>query len=106
MHKFRKYLPVSILWFAWIILSVHLMIPHDHHLVESLVSQEESCPASHKSPNNHPFFPFHCHAFNDLASEKASTFVLNVNFQSHAFLFYTLSNASFFDYQIATLTFN
>ena len=88
MRKIRKYFPAFFLWFAWLVLTSHLLIPHDHHLLESLNNQDEPCPASNLP--HHSGFPFHCHAFNDLTSEKAITFVLDDNIQTY--------DASFFIY--------
>jgi hypothetical protein len=104
MSKFCRYIPVSILWFAWLVLTVHLMIPHDHHLLESISGLEESCPVSHKVPNSHPLFPVHCHAFNNLVSEKAATYVINPNIQTYNILVNTISDISIFDFQLYKIT--
>jgi len=56
-----------------------MIIPHDHHLAESDAYQEDTCPASDNSTNHHRGFPFHCHAFNDLTSEKAFTYNIMKN---------------------------
>ena len=47
-----------------------MIIPHDHHSIDSDTCQY---PASQKS--HHPAFPSHCHAFNGLASEKAINYI-------------------------------
>ncbi len=75
MSKFLKHIPVLFLWFAGLAINAHMIIPHDHHLTESLASQDDSCPASESRPGHHTGFPVHCHACNDLTSEKATTFV-------------------------------
>jgi hypothetical protein len=82
MHKLVRNISVVFLWIAWAVLTAHLMIPHDHHLLESFNVQEESCPASNTTTSHHHELPVHCHAFNDLASEKAITYVLKINIQS------------------------
>jgi len=81
MRTIIKYFPAFFLWIAWLVLTSHLLIPHDHHLLESLNNQDEPCPAS--NPLHHSGFPLHCHAFNDLTSEKAITFILEDNIQSY-----------------------
>ena len=76
MSKIIKYIPVFSLWLAGLALVGHLIIPHDHHLAESSVNQEETCPVSNDNSGNHHGFPVHCHAFNDIAAEKAVVFPL------------------------------
>jgi hypothetical protein len=76
MRKTYKRLPVFFLLFAWMVLTAHQIIPHDHHLTESYSNKEEKCPASDAKTDHHKGFPAHCHAFNDLASEKVIKFVL------------------------------
>jgi hypothetical protein len=76
MSKLIKYIPVFSLWLAGLALVTHLIIPHDHHLAEACANQEETCPVSDKNTGNHHGFPVHCHAFNDIASEKAIIFPL------------------------------
>jgi hypothetical protein len=98
MRTIIKYIPVSFLWFAWLVLTSHLLIPHDHHLVESLANQEEPCPASQSDPLHHSGFPVHCHAFNDLTSEKAVTFILEDNIQYYDASFFNYSYTLFLDY--------
>jgi hypothetical protein len=104
MRKKIRYIPISFLWIAWLVLTVHLMIPHDHHLVDTFTNQENSCPVSHGSSNHHPLIPIHCHAFNDLASEKAITFVLNDNIQSDHLSFNSYSDSFLFDLQLSFIT--
>jgi len=54
-----------------------MIIPHDHHLSASASLSGESCPFSHEKPHNHPLFPLHCHAFNDLVAEKFTPVVVH-----------------------------
>jgi hypothetical protein len=68
---------VLFLLLAVIILNAHMIIPHDHHLSDSDLCQETKYPVSKDGRTHHPAFPAHCHAFNDLASEKAIVFNLN-----------------------------
>jgi hypothetical protein len=71
MSKIIKNIPVFFLWLAWLFLTAHMIIPHDHHLIESVTYPGESCPLSNNKSDHHSGNPIHCHAFNDLASEKA-----------------------------------
>ena len=104
MRNKIRYIPIGFLWFAWAVLTAHLMIPHDHHLMESFAGQEESCPGSADN-THHPYgIPVHCHAFNDLASEKAITFVLNDNLQADNVTFNDYSDTFLFDFQLSFIT--
>jgi hypothetical protein len=103
MSRIVKNIPVLFMWFAWLVLTAHLLIPHDHHLIESF-SREESCPASNSNTRHHSEFPIHCHAFNDLASEKAVTFVLKCNIISINFLFTDFPDAFVSENQIPLFT--
>ncbi len=60
---------------AWTIITAHQVIPHDHH-IESAGGTEHSCPATDNGQEHHHGFPVHCHAFNDLSSEKVVKFIL------------------------------
>lgn len=104
MRKLVKNIPVLFMWFAWLVLTAHLLIPHDHHLIESF-SSEESCPASNSNTGHQGEFPVHCHAFNDLASEKAVTFILKRYIISIDFLFTNIPDAIVSESQIPLFTF-
>lgn len=82
LSKVIRNIPVFFLWLAGLAVCAHLIIPHDHHLVQTVAGQHETCPVSNDKTGHHTGFPVHCHAFNDLASEKAATFVLKMNIQS------------------------
>ena len=66
-----KYSPVFALWMAGFGLCGHMTIIHDHHSETNFVTQHENCPAAEKSNDHHAGSPIHCHAFNDVAAEKA-----------------------------------
>jgi hypothetical protein len=66
-----KDIAVFFLCVASLAIIAHMIIPHDHHLMESAGSQEESCPVSNDHSNHHSGFPVHCHMCNDITSEKA-----------------------------------
>ena len=100
MSKIRKNIPAFFLWLAGLSVCAHLIIPHDHHLVESITSQDESCPVSNNKSGHHTGFPIHCHAFNDLASEKATTFVLKRNIQSDDLSFSSIPDSLAVELQI------
>ena len=74
MTRIIKSISVCFSFFAVLALYAHMVIPHDHHLAESDACLEDTCPASDNSTNHDRGFPFHCHAFNDLTSEKALTY--------------------------------
>jgi len=81
VKKLLKKVSVFLLWLAALTITVHLIIPHDHHSADSSVSQENSCPASDHKSDHHSGFPFHCHAFNDLTSERSRPLLLTDYFQ-------------------------
>jgi hypothetical protein len=76
MRKTFKFLPVFFMLLAWMIITAHQIIPHDHHLGEPTAEKEHSCPATDNRQDHHNGFPMHCHAFNDLTSEKVVKFIL------------------------------
>jgi hypothetical protein len=59
-----------------------MIIPHDHHLSGPVNGLKNSCHLSHERSHHRPFFPAHCHAFNDLAAEKFSPVILNHDTQT------------------------
>ena len=63
-----------------------MIIPHDHHIADSDTCHDIPFPVSNNGHTRHPGFPSHCHAFNDLASEKAITFHIVKQVQTHDFL--------------------
>jgi|WetSurMetagenome_2_1015567.scaffolds.fasta_scaffold1043907_1 hypothetical protein len=63
-----KKLRIFFLLLAGFMFNVHMIIPHDHHIMES-----GSCQIP-ISQSHHPIFPAHCHAFNGLTSEKAISY--------------------------------
>jgi hypothetical protein len=77
MNKIIKNTSAFFLLLAGLAIILHSIIPHDHHLAESCISQNDSCPLSGNNTDNHGVnpsgSPVHCHAFNDLVSEKANT---------------------------------
>jgi hypothetical protein len=75
MNKIIKNTPVFFLLLAGLAINAHMIIPHDHHMMESIASQDDTCPISNNKTDHHTGFPVHCHAFNDLTAEKAITYV-------------------------------
>ena len=86
MRKVISKIPVLFLWAAWILLTAHSVIPHDHHSSESYGKSETSCPAPDHETDNHSKIPGHCHALNDLTSEKVQVFSFLSNFISIDFI--------------------
>jgi hypothetical protein len=76
MGKIIKNIPPYLTLIAGLAIIGHMLIPHDHHLAGSEPGQKESCPVSKDRTGHRSGFPLHCHAFNDLASEKAIIFSL------------------------------
>jgi hypothetical protein len=65
------------------LLNAHMIIPHDHHQSETNSCQQDSFPSSKQERSHHSGFPLHCHAFNDLTSEKAINLVILKLIQFH-----------------------
>lgn len=82
MIRIANKISAFFLFLAVVVFYAHLVIPHDHHLAESDASREESCPVSNKGSSHNSGFPVHCHAFNDLTSEKAITYIIVKNIRS------------------------
>jgi|WetSurMetagenome_2_1015567.scaffolds.fasta_scaffold00043_47 hypothetical protein len=82
MSRICKKIPLFMLCLASMALIAHMVIPHDHHLSGSFSTEEDRCPESNNKTSHHPGIPVHCHAFNDLASEKAKTFQILHDFEN------------------------
>ncbi|MCX6255300.1 MAG: hypothetical protein NTV31_12585 [Bacteroidia bacterium] len=92
MRKIIKNIPGFFLLFAGLAINAHMIIPHDHHIMESVASQDDTCPVSNNKTDHHTGFPVHCHAFNDLTAEKAITYVQIKEIQCKDYV-----RSSFFD---------
>jgi len=86
VSKIFKYITVLLLWVAGLSLSAHLIIPHDHHSADIIIDQDENCPSSDNESNHRSGLPLHCHAFNDLTSERIRTFQISENIQFTIFM--------------------
>jgi hypothetical protein len=87
MRKIFRSLPVIFILLAWTIMTAHQIIPHDHYLCDSTGEGEHHGPGPYENTDHNKGFPLHCHAFNDLTSEKMVKFVL-ANY-IHFTLFYS-----------------
>jgi hypothetical protein len=79
MSKIIRNIPVIFLWLATLVMGAHLIIPHDHHLADTYLNQDDKCPVSSGKTGHGSGLPVHCHAFNDITSEKATTYFLKGN---------------------------
>jgi hypothetical protein len=86
MKKVISKIPVLFLWAAWILLTAHSVIPHDHHSPESSGRTETSCPARGHETDHHSKIPGHCHALNVLTSEKVQAYSFLINFRCNDFI--------------------
>lgn len=98
-RKILKYSSVFSLWFAGFVLVAHLLLPHDHHIADTFSNQDENCPVSNDKSHHHSGFPVHCHAFNDIVSEKLKTFQISQNIQLNPVTFSILTDISDFKIQ-------
>jgi len=81
MTRIIRKLRISFLLLAAFVFNAHMIIPHDHHNLDSDICQYPVSSGTH-----HQGFPYHCHAFNNLASEKATNFVIIKYNQSTDFI--------------------
>jgi hypothetical protein len=81
-----KNIRIFFLFLAAILFFAHMIIPHDHHTADTNPCQDERCPVSNNSNNHHRSFPAHCHAFNDLTSEKTIVHVHTLHIQCMDFV--------------------
>ena len=72
MKRILRYFSFMMLWFAGFALCGHLVIIHDHHIDGTGFHEDGACPASSEHSGHGHGLPIHCHAFNDVASEKAA----------------------------------
>jgi hypothetical protein len=79
MRRAFKYISSVAMWLAVTAIWAHMIIPHDHHISETFSDQEQNCPASNHQSGNKSEFPVHCHAFNDLTSERARSYHISQN---------------------------
>jgi hypothetical protein len=105
MRKIFKYMSVFSLWLAGLTLTAHQIIPHDHHLSDSFAAKESSCPYSHGSEKPHSGFPLHCHAFNDLLSEKPIIYLIINDIQCDDFMVGSYSESNNHLIQFTILSF-
>jgi hypothetical protein len=95
MDLLIKRFKLFLLIFAALVFNAHMIIPHDHHAVDYDVCQGKST-----NSGSHRTFPGHCHAFNDLPSEKAKLVHISQKIQfSYTFL-YTITDSTTPDLQI------
>lgn len=100
MSKFLKYISVFLLWLAGLTLCAHLIIPHDHHISDASVIEDENCPASERESSHNSGLPVHCHAFNDLVSEKFRAFQILPDIQYNLNAFFSPSDETALDLSI------
>jgi hypothetical protein len=81
MNRNAKYLSGFCIWVAWMVITAHSIIPHDHHLADSFTGRDEKCPVSESKAGHTSGFPIHCHSLNDFASESASKYSIIHNIQ-------------------------
>lgn len=93
MIKVIKNAHIFFLWLAWLILTAHVIIPHDHHLTDSSVTQDEKCPASEGNTGHNSGFPIHCNAFNTFESEKTRPFNINQSIQKSVIEYCSISDS-------------
>ena len=104
-NKIIKYISVIFLWLAWLVLTAHVIIPHDHHLADSFTTKEDACPVSNGKTSHSSGFPVHCHAFNDLASEKATTYFFKFNIRYNDIAISSVFDPFAFEFQFPCITF-
>ncbi|MBK8882366.1 MAG: hypothetical protein IPN67_08260 [Bacteroidales bacterium] len=77
-----KFIRSLLLLVAGMAIVAHMIIPHDHHPAGPVNGHKDICPISKGKADNHPSFPVHCHAFNDLPAEKFSRGIIKHEIQT------------------------
>jgi hypothetical protein len=85
---------VLLLWIAGLTVGAHLIIPHDHHSDESFIEQDVNCPASGHESGHRSGLPLHCHAFNDVTSERLKPIQISENIRFSLVIFSILTDKS------------
>jgi hypothetical protein len=106
LYRAGKYIKVFTLMLGWFIITAHLVIPHDHHSSDLYGNKEESCPVSDEKPGHGHRLPIHCHAFNDLVTEKAVKIVSVRYIQSGNILYPGICDICYSQVFITTITEN
>ena len=104
MRKIIKNIPAFFLWLAWLVIIAHSIIPHDHQFADSFTSKDDACPVSKGKTGHSSGFPVHCHAFNDLTSEKALTYFFSENIQYNNILISSFIDPFVFKLQFLCIT--
>jgi hypothetical protein len=104
MARITNKIPAFFILLAALALNAHMVIPHDHHPAESNTGKDDTCPVSNDNTTHHKSFPIHCHAFNDLASEKASVPILKKNTQLNNISICSFSKALLFESSVLIIT--
>jgi hypothetical protein len=86
MTRIIKIIQFFFMFLAVSVLNAHMIIPHDHHIADSGSCHDNSFPVSKNGHTRHPGFPPHCHAFNDLTTEKAITYQVIKQVQANDFM--------------------
>lgn len=76
MYRIIKIIQIFFLFLAVSVFNAHMIIPHDHHQADFDLCSENSTPFSKTGGTHHPGIPGHCHAFNNLASERATSLLI------------------------------
>jgi hypothetical protein len=82
MSNIYRSICIFFLLLAGLVISAHMIIPHDHHLSDTINGQRDGCPVSDGKSGHSTGLPVHCHAFNDLAAKKFTSIVLIKNILS------------------------
>ena len=104
MRKIVKFLMVVLLWMAGLTLSAHMLLPHDHHISDSYSHQDEKCPVTDENSGHKPAFPVHCHAFNNLTSERARPVYFSQNSTNDLVAIRSFSYTDTFDLQSCSVS--
>lgn len=98
-NRIIRNISMCFIWIAVLAINAHMIIPHDHHQAESDASQENTCPASNNNTNHHNGFPVHCHACNDLTTEKPVILVVFRNIECKYFVAAKLPDLTVINFQ-------
>jgi hypothetical protein len=105
MTRIIKKIQFFFLLLAISVLNAHMIIPHDHHVTDSSTCHDNVYPVSKNGHTRHPGFPPHCHAFNDLTSEKTLAYQIIKHIQTYDFMPGSVLNARVPEIQFSWIRF-
>jgi len=88
-----KNIRIMILLLAGLIILLHSTIPHNHH-IDSFSYHSDNCFTQETSPESSDEAKLHCHAFNNIVTEKINSITFNSKSDLTFILFFISSSGN------------